>query len=78
MSASRFGSISAASLKRGRMTSLRGLLLTHLSRVWNHASFSEGMASSGLPEPGISTGKLACFAVVTQTHRFSPQRACFG
>jgi hypothetical protein len=37
-----------------------------------------GNGASGLPKPGIFRRELAYFAVVTESHRFSPRYACLG
>jgi hypothetical protein len=41
---------------RGKMTSLRGVSMTHLSRVWTHASFSEQIVPVICPSRGSRCG----------------------
>ena len=52
------------------MISFTGLSLTHLSRVWNHASFSDEMAPVVCATWGIPRWELTYFAVVTEAYRF--------
>src|SRR5690242_580215 len=43
---------------KGSMISLKGLSMTHVSRVWKHASFSEEMAVVVCPGRRSSDGSL--------------------
>src|SRR6266404_1366097 len=45
-------------MRRGRITSLRGVSMTHLSRVWTHASLSEEVAPVICPSRGSPCGCL--------------------
>jgi hypothetical protein len=57
----------------GRMTSLSGLSVTQVRRVWNHASCSEEIGPVVCRRS--PQWELAYFAVVAEAHRFSVQCA---
>jgi hypothetical protein len=54
---------------RGKMTSLRGVSMTHLSRVWTHASFSEQIVPVICPSPESRCVNCESLASVAESGR---------